>query len=160
DHQAELHRGVGRDRASAVGDGRAVEGEVQATTRLHLAPTDVLVEARDATRVRGLHGTILEIGSSMMPFAPRSSSSGMSVLISLFATTVSTAKPSSPNSCDTVGDFSAGRSAITPSRLAASTLSLSSTRPRASSAPVRRLCSCSIALRFSGSAYAAGLAMS
>ena len=76
----------------------------------------------------------------------------MSVLISLLATTVSTANPSSPKSCETVGDFNAGRSAMTRSRSAASTLSFSNTRPRASSAPVSRLWSCSIALRLSGSA--------
>src|SRR6476619_5160908 len=137
--QAELHRGVGADGAGAVGDGRAVERKAHPAPRLDLPATDVVVEARDPARVDGLHGMILEIGSSMMPLAPRSSSSGMSVLISLLATTVSTAKPSSPKSFDTVGDLSAGRSAITPSRSAASTLSFRSTRPRASSAPVSRL---------------------
>ena len=81
--------------------------------RLDLAAAREVVEARDPARVDGLHAgrqwTILEIGSSMMPLAPRSSSAGISVLISLLATTVSTAKPSSPNSFDTVGDFSAGQ---------------------------------------------------
>ena len=70
----------------------------------------VVVELDDRDpSTSGLHGTILEIGSSMIPLAPASSSAGISVLISLLATTVSTAKPSSPNSFDTVGDFSAGQ---------------------------------------------------
>ena len=79
------------------------------------------------------------------------------MLISRLATTVSTANPSSPKSFDTVGLFNAGSSAITASRFGVSTLSLSSTRPRASSAPVSRLSSCSIALRFSGFGVGLGI---
>ena len=44
-----------------------------------------------------------------MPVAPASFSAGMSVLMSFLATTASTAYPSSPNSFETVGDFSAGQ---------------------------------------------------
>src|SRR5262249_21188647 len=94
DHEAEVDGRVGRDGAATAGDGGAVEREVHAAACFHLAPANVLVEARDAAGVAGFHGTILEIGSSMMPLAPSSSSSGMRVLISLLATTVSTAKPS------------------------------------------------------------------
>ena len=95
-----------------------------------------------------------------MSVAPTSRRAGISTLISDFATTVSTAKPAPRNSSFTVGDFMDGMRPITSSRCSVGTFILTSTLPRASSVPCRSRCSCSMAWRFSGSAYESALATS
>src|SRR5204862_6405029 len=136
-HDVELHLSSFGDPAAAVCDRRGVERENVAVFTRDLAQAAALVKCADRTVATVCQWTILAMGSSMMPEAPWSLSVGMSVLISDFATTASTAYPPSPASFDTVGDRSAGSNAITPSRRASSTLSFTSTRPRASSAPLR-----------------------
>src|SRR5439155_19746846 len=100
DHQAELHLGALGDRARAVGDCGAVEREPQPAAGFDLAAPAVVVELGDPARILRSHGTILEIGSSIIPLAPQSRRLGINVLISLLATTVCTAKPSSPKCFD------------------------------------------------------------
>ena len=94
EHQAEPHRRAVGDGAGAVGDRGAVEREAQPA----VAPRPRRGRGGRRTRRPGRygfialrHGTILEIGSSMMPVAPGPCSAGIRVLISLLATTVSTA---------------------------------------------------------------------
>src|SRR5690242_6047014 len=111
----ERHRRAGRDRARAVGDAGAVERIARTVTADDLAEAATLLEQLDAPAPLVHQWTIFEIGSSMIPVAPWSFSAEMSVLISDFATTASTAYASSRNSFDTVGDFSDGRSETTSS---------------------------------------------
>ena len=93
-HDLELDRLPDAHRAGAVGDLGRVE-RVLLPGRGHGAEPALLVERRDRAR-RHRQWTIFRIGSSMMPVAPASRSAGISVLISAFATTVSTANASSP----------------------------------------------------------------
>lgn len=77
--------------ARAVGQFDAVKWKAPAVTALHLAETDCCVECNHRAGVRCTHGMILEMGSSRIPVAPASFNSGMSVLICVLETTVSTA---------------------------------------------------------------------
>ena len=91
-HHSEFDLHTDRDGAGTVGDGGAVE---RVATRavafdLDLADAPVLVE-RDDPSAHGGQWTIFAIGSSMIPLAPASLSAGMSTLMSLLGTTVSTA---------------------------------------------------------------------
>ena len=87
--QLELDGGVDGDRACAVDDHRAMKGIDPAVVGRDLADAAPFVERGDATSHP--YCTILPIGSSRMPVAPWSFNAGMSTLISLLATTVSTA---------------------------------------------------------------------
>ena len=75
----------------------------------------------------------------------------MSVLTPFFGTTVSTARMSPRASGMTVGELIAGSSASTASSPEAGTLSLSSTWPRARSAPCSSSARSSMAARLAGS---------
>src|SRR5581483_10982389 len=145
----ELDGRVYRNRARAVGDLGAVEEQFTSIVGSDGAVSLGLVELRDSSRHRQC--TILVIGSSMMSLAPWSFNAGIRVLMSDLGTTASTAYAVSPKSFDTVGDFMAGRISMTLSRSASPTLSFTSTRPRASSAPSSSVCSCPMACRLAGS---------
>ena len=101
---------LGLDHPRTARDRGAVEGEDLAGRRGHLADADGDVEGADApppgAQAAGLerragrdltgepllaHGTILESGNSRMSVAPLSFSAGIKMLISDFATTVSSA---------------------------------------------------------------------
>src|ERR1700728_2821701 len=127
---------------SAVGDGGAVEGEARAALVGHRAETAVFFERRHGPKTRGaasrpavVQWTILARASSKMSLAPSSFSSGMSVLISSFSTTVSMARPPCPASSDTVGERSDGSRSSTASHRSADTLSFTRTFSRASRVP-------------------------
>src|SRR5579863_1333632 len=167
-----------RDRPRPIADARAMECERAPGLILHRAEPGFVDEGLNDTGSGGLdpsqrrralfagclrafaQWTIFDNGSSKMSVAPRSLSSGMRTLISAFLTTVSTAKPPSPNSIETVGVFMAGKTAITESRCSVATLSLTSTFPLASSAPNNKVRIWPMAWALSGSAAEIGLAIS
>ena len=80
--------GADLDRAGAVGDGRAVERIGRAVSAV---TTPSPRGSSNSVTVASHQWTILASGSSMMSLAPASFRAGMRVLMSVLATTVSTA---------------------------------------------------------------------
>lgn len=87
------------DLAGTVGDLHAVEGEPPSVVVLDHPGAPLggedghppTADLAQAARTRRAHGTIFEMGSSMMSVAPRSFSSGMRVLMVDLGTTASRA---------------------------------------------------------------------
>lgn len=88
-----MNRRTDRNGAGPAGDASAVERERVAVGRAERADAAVCVELDNRSPPRGAVAqcTIFEIGSSMMPLAPCAFNAGIKMLISDFATTVSTA---------------------------------------------------------------------
>src|ERR1700690_317269 len=82
-HDLELNPGTDLDGAAAAGDARAVKRVHRRVVGGDLAEAAVLRELGYLSA----HCTILEMGISRMPVEPASFSAGMSVLMSLLATT-------------------------------------------------------------------------
>ncbi len=92
-HAPTPYDGADCDGPGAIGDVEAVKAKDFPTVEhFHRPPADLAIElGDDGIHLESGHGTILEMGSSMMPVAPASFSAGMSTLISALGTTVSTA---------------------------------------------------------------------